>query len=328
MFMLVKNLRRSSGVHTGFSHRRLGGETALLLAICSVVAVLLPLPYDRGIITLTLIYAVAGIGMNVLSGYVGIISVGHAFFLAVGAYSWARLAPGSPWAAVGIALLICLVAALSIGSAFLRFRGYVLTIATLAVGQATFIGARTWTSLTGGNDGISAVPGVSILGLSSGDSLLVLCIAVLIVLFWLHGALAHLPPGLAMLAVWGDEEAAASAGIRVRLTRIVAFVVSAIPVTLAGVLLAQQTGYVSPDNFIIITSVNLMAIAVIGGRGWRWAPIFGAALVIALPEYARFVGEYRILIYGVVLTSVAFFAPGGLRQIFVGIGRVVVRAKR
>lgn len=313
LFNRLASGRNSEVAYVGYG--RFSIETIALWVVCAAIVFALPLPYDRGIVTLTVIYAIAGIGVNVLSGYVGIISVGHALFLAIGAYAWARLSPQSQPLAILVGLLAGTVIAAAIGWAFLRLRGYFLTIATLAIGQATFVGARIWVDFTGGNNGLSGIPSVSIPIVPPDSAVLVASIFVLGLVFWLHAVLGRIPPGLAMFAVRGNEEAAAAIGIRIRLTRTVAFVISAIPVVIAGALLAQHTSYISPDSFTIIASVNLMAIVVIGGRGWRWAPILGALFVVALPEYARFAGAYRLIFYGGILTVVALFAPGGLQQV-------------
>jgi branched-chain amino acid transport system permease protein len=169
--------------------------------------------------------------------------------------------------------------------------------------------------LTHGNNGITNVPRIDLPLVSGGISVFLVTLLVLALFFWIQDSLRSSRLGVSMLATRGDEEAAASLGISIPNTRILAFVFSAVPTVLGGVLLAQLTTYVHPDQFEVTTSVSLIAIPIIGGRGWRWAPILGALFVVALPEYVRFLSEYRLVLYGVLLTAIALFFPDGMRQI-------------
>lgn len=293
------------------------------------VAVVLyqPQAFDQRVLSLVALYALAGVGINVLVGYTGIVSVGHAAFLLIGAYSWALLSDDSPLLAVAAALGIGMGTAWLLGWICLRFRGFHMLVATLAFGLLMFAIAKNWEALTGGNNGVIGFETVEVGGLSRGLGIFVIALALLIVFFWLQDGLRQSRLGIAMLASRGDELSAASLSLSVRRLRNLAFVFSAAPTVLAGILLGQLTSLVHPDQFKIDTSVALIAIPIVGGRGWRWAPIVGALFVIGLPEYFRVLGDYRLIAYGGLLVAVVLLLPDGLRELMVKARRVVDRPR-
>jgi branched-chain amino acid transport system permease protein len=124
------------------------------------------------------------------------------------------------------------------------------------------------------------------------------------------------PLGLSMLVGRFDPPMAGALGVRVPTMRIVAFAFSAVTAALGGALIVQLAGGAFPDQFTTTASINLLIIPIIGGRGWRWAPLVGAIIVIALPEYLRFLDDYRLVVYGALVTAVALFLPGGAQQAF------------
>jgi branched-chain amino acid transport system permease protein len=300
---------------TGIGRRAL--ETAIIVIAGLVLVALRPLPYDVRVITLIVVYAMAGIGINVLIGYTGIVTFGHAAFLLLGAYGWALLSPLVPGAvAVLASLLVGVAVSWVLGWVCLRFRGYYIGIATVAFGMIVWAVAKNWESLTGGNNGISGIHRIELPMLSSSISVYVVALLLLAFFYWLQEGLRASSLGMSMLASRGDEDATACLGLSVAKIRVVAFIVSAVPTIIAGMFLAQLTTYISPDQFEIPTSISLVAIPIIGGRGWRWAPLLGAAFVVGLPEYVRFLAEYRLVMYGLILTTVALFFPDGFRQLF------------
>jgi branched-chain amino acid transport system permease protein len=118
-----------------------------------------------------------------------------------------------------------------------------------------------------------------------------------------------------MLTTRFDVPAAQALGVSVARVRLTAFMISSVPVTVAGAFLAQLVHYIGPDQFSLETSIRLIAIAIIGGRGWRWAPLPGAVVVVTLPELLRPLADYRLVFYGVTLAFVALFMPRGLNQV-------------
>jgi branched-chain amino acid transport system permease protein len=302
------------------STRRRLLELAGFAAVGIAVVLYEPQSFDQRVLTMVVLYALAGIGLNVLVGYAGIVSVGHAAFLLIGAYSWALLADDSPALAVATAVALGAGTAWVLGWICLRFRNFHLLVATLAFGLLMFAIAKNWETLTGGNNGVIGFESVELGGLSRGLGIFVIALVLLMAFFWLQDGLRQSRLGIAMLAARGDELAASSVSLSVRRVRNLAFIFSAVPTVIAGALLGQLTTYVHPDQFRIDTSVALIAIPIVGGRGWRWAPILGALFVIGLPEYFRVLGDYRLIAYGALLVAVVLFLPDGLRELLKKLG--------
>jgi branched-chain amino acid transport system permease protein len=271
--------------------------------------------YDLRILTQTIIFATAAVGLNVLVGFGGIVSVGHAAFMAIGGYAWARLAPSLGPAAIPVGVAIAVATAAVIGVICLRFRGYYLAVATLAFGLAALVAMRNWDAVTSADEGIRNVLQIDLPGLSGIDEVFMLSLIALTVFFYLQNVFRSSPVGNALVAARWNEEAASSVGISIPTVRVVAFVLSAVPACIAGALLTQLFHFSNPDMFDVGASINLIAIPIIAGRGWRWAPLLGAAVVIALPEYIRFLSDYRLIVYGALLTAIALFLPNGLREL-------------
>ena len=118
-----------------------------------------------------------------------------------------------------------------------------------------------------------------------------------------------------MLATRADVPAAQSFGISIATIRLITFIISSVPVTIAGAMLAQLFHYLGPDQFTLATSIQLIAIPIVGGRGTRWAPVLGVIVVVALPQYLRPLEDYRLVFYGVALTFVSLFLPKGLSEL-------------
>jgi branched-chain amino acid transport system permease protein len=287
-----------------------------VIAVAAIVLAAVLTPHPAHVAALTVVFAIAGIGLNIVVGFTGLVSLGHVLFFAVGAYCWARLSPVLPIpVAIVIPILIsCLLAAVIVGVT-LRVGGYYFAITTLAIGLLTFVFASNATAITGGFVGISGISQIEVPFLTGPGQVLATAGLVLAITYALQSSLRASPLGQAMLSMRFDPAAAQSLGVSVTMIRFVVFVISSIPVTLGGVFLAQLIHYISPEQFTLETSIQLLAIAVIGGRGWRWAPILGAVVVITLPELLRPLADYRLVFYGAALTFVSLFMPRGLSQL-------------
>lgn len=288
------------------------------IAVAAIgLAAVLP-PHDTQIAALTLIFALAGIGLNILVGYTGLVSLGHVVFLAIGAYGWARLIEVAP---PPVALLVPVVISVAVAAVImlmtLRVVGYYFGVTTLAIGLLGVVVVQNATDLTGGYAGISGIPQLGVPGFTGPGQVLVTSGVVLAVVYFVQSCLRESPLGAAMFATRFDVAASQSLGISVAAVRLVSFMISSVPVTLAGALLVQLVHYIGPDQVDLETSVRLIAIAVIGGRGWRWAPLLGAVVVVTLPELLRPLAEYRLVFYGLALAFVALFMPRGLNQLVI-----------
>jgi branched-chain amino acid transport system permease protein len=240
-----------------------------------------------GELALVYIYAIAGIGLMLLVGYTGLVSLGHAAFLAIGAYAhtW-FLSHGWPFplALLKASLITGLVGAL-IGLPAMRMTGIYLAIATLAFAVIVEQVIVHWESVTGGFRGM-VVPSPHLLGLDLGGSVAFYFVCLLILLVCLLFALNILrsPTGRAMTAVRDSEISAQSMGIHLARTKSMAFALSAAFTGLAGGLLANRLGYVAPEAFTVLISIQLLLMVVVGGLGSLHGVIYGAIFIGLLPQ--------------------------------------------
>jgi branched-chain amino acid transport system permease protein len=197
----------------------------------------------------------------------------------------------------------------------LRVSGYYFGVTTLAIGLLSVVAVQNVTWLTNGYAGISGIQQLTVPAFSGPAQVLVTSGVVLAVAYFLQSCLRESPLGAAMLTTRFDVPAAQALGVSVARVRLTAFMISSVPVTVAGAFLAQLVHYIGPDQFSLETSIRLIAIAIIGGRGWRWAPLPGAVVVVTLPELLRPLADYRLVFYGVTLAFVALFMPRGLNQV-------------
>lgn len=257
----------------------------LLLAL-----VLAPLGLDRfflGEFALVFIYAIAGIGLMLLVGYTGLVSLGHAAFLAIGAYAQAYLL-ASGWS-FPVAILTATALTAAVGALValpaMRMTGIYLAVATLAfavIVEHILIG---WVSVTGGFRGM-LVPEARWLGVNLGGAMAFywLCLGLLLVTLLLALNLLRSPSGRAMVAVRDSETSAESMGIHLARTKTIAFALSAGFTGLAGALFAHKIGYLAPDAFTFLISIQLLLMVVVGGLGSLHGAIFGAVFIGLLPQ--------------------------------------------
>lgn len=268
------------------------------------------------VMTLIAVYAVASVGMNVLVGFTGAVSIMNAAFLGIGGYSWARLADGpGAIAALGAGIGISLCIALAVGVLVLRLERFYFAVGTLALGTLATLTMRKWNGVTGGDAGMIGVRAIGVPSASRIESVFIVAVLALALFSYIQESMRHSALGKSMLVCRHDQAAGAGLGISVRASRLAAFAFSAVTGSIAGALVVQLAGSAFPEQFDVGTSISLIVIPIVGGRGWRWAPIAGAIVVIGGPEYFRFLAEYRLVAYGVLVTGLALFAPGGLREI-------------
>jgi branched-chain amino acid transport system permease protein len=257
----------------------------LLLAV-----LLAPLALDDfylGELALVYIYAIAGIGLMLLVGYTGLVSLGHAAFLAIGAYAhtW-FLTHGWPFplALLKASLISALIGAV-IGLPTMRMTGIYLAIATLAFAVIVEQVIVHWESVTGGFRGMP-VPDAGFLGfdLSGSMAFYFLCLLILLGSLVLALNILRSPTGRAMTAVRDSEISAQSMGIHLALTKSIAFALSAGFTGLAGGLLAHKFGYLAPDAFTLLFSIQLLLMVVVGGLGSLHGVIYGAIFIGLLPQ--------------------------------------------
>jgi branched-chain amino acid transport system permease protein len=277
-------------------------------------------------LTFILIYSIAGLGLMLLAGFTGLFSLGHAAFLGVGAYTQAVLTNAGvpfPVALAGAALLSAAVGFV-VGLPALRVKGIYLGIATLSFGFIVEEVMARWESVTGGNAGIHIKP-PEIMGwkLSSGEDFYFLCLLITVISTLLILNLLRTPTGRAFVAIRDSEISAQSMGIHLAYYKTLSFSLSAALAGVAGALYAHKLHFISPDQFNILQSIDLLLMIVIGGLGSVHGAFLGAIFLITMPQFISIVKDYlppvigmapglQGLVYGAVLIAFVLFEPLGL----------------
>ncbi|MGI9134525.1 MAG: branched-chain amino acid ABC transporter permease [Rhodoferax sp.] len=277
-------------------------------------------------LTLVLIYSVAGLGLMLLAGFTGLFSMGHAAFLGVGAYTHTVLTnAGVPFvlALAGAAVLSALVGVV-VGLPALRIKGIYLGIATLSFGFIVEEVLARWESVTGGNAGVH-IQKPNLFGwvLESGDQFYFLCLAITVVATLAILNLLRSPTGRAFVAIRDSEISAQSMGIHLAFYKTLSFSLSAALAGVAGALYAHNLQFISPDQFNILPSIDLLLMIVIGGVGSVHGAFLGAIFLITMPQLISMVKDFlppavgmapglQGFIYGLVLITFVLFEPMGL----------------
>lgn len=256
-------------------------------------------------------------GLNLLTGYAGQISIGHAAFYSVGAYTSALLA-----LRLNLPFLITFPAAgltagllgWIIGRPTLRLRGAYLAMATIGIGEIVQLVATNWTGLTAGAQGLKGVPTPVIFGIDFGTerSYFYLILVVTAALHWLLSRLVDSEVGRAWRAIKDNELAAQVMGVDVARMKVLAFVLSTVIAGLAGGLYAHLMNYVSPFGFGFKESVAFLCMALAGGLGWKIGPFLGVALLTFSRESFRAFDDYQLVVYGLLLIGTILFMPRGI----------------
>jgi branched-chain amino acid transport system permease protein len=273
--------------------------------------------YYQTLLILTVSYATAALGLTVLLGYSGQISLAQAAFFGIGAYVFSVLAVTyniSYWLSIIASLTVTSAFGFFLGAISLRLASHYLALVTIGFQIITQVVLNNWRGFSGGADGISNIPRPTLPGIGALTdrtfywfALIVFCIAAYIVYRLRNSRL-----GWALLALREDEIAAASNGISVFWTKVLAFAVSAALGGLGGILYASGSLYISPDVFNFYQSVSFFAMTLVGGRESIIGTSLGAGLITFLPEVLRFLHAYTIAIYGFLIVVVVLFLPDGL----------------
>ena len=260
--------------------------------------------------------AIACIGLNVLLGLAGQISLGHIGFMAIGAYTTVLLMEKAGWpylAATAAAIVLVSVVGGLLAMPALRVRGPYLAMVTIAFGFIVEHGTIEWRDLTGGGNGLILTAPPAVFGLQLSERHLAIVGIVLVFAgLILFERLKRSGWGYAMRAARDTEVATRSIGIDLVHVRTVAFVISAAAMALAGALFAPLQGYISPSSFPFLQSILLLFGVMVGGAGSTLGPVIGAALVVLLPELLSDLAEYRLLAFGILLFAVLRVAPSGI----------------
>ncbi|MFN3658011.1 MAG: branched-chain amino acid ABC transporter permease [Pseudolabrys sp.] len=299
--------------------RLLHSPYAVVIVVAIVVALLplaLPTTFYMRIAALVFIFSLAVVGLNLLMGFAGQVSLGHAGFCGIGAYavaigpthfglpSWASLILGA--AAAGLLAFI-------VGRPILRLRGHYLAVATLGLGLLIAMVFTNESSLTGGPDGMP-VPRMELFGYRLTGPRLWYWISgiTLVIGAWIAANLIASPTGRALRSIHDSETAARVLGVDVARYKLVAFVISAVYASVAGAYLALFDGLVTPISAGFLRSIEFVTMAVLGGLGSILGSIVGAALLVLLPQLLTVFHEYEHIMLGIVMMLVMIFLPAGI----------------
>jgi branched-chain amino acid transport system permease protein len=299
------------------------------VAVVAVVAVLLlasqAQAFRVGQLTNVFIIAIAIVGLNLVTGHTGLLSIGHSAFFGLGAYTTGVLVVRydvAPMTTIPVAVVLSFVLGLLVGLPSLRIKGLYLALVTLAVGVSFPEIIRRAEELTGGAAGLVvrsaslAPPAWTGLGRAQrGIWMFWVSAAVLLLVMWLSRNLVRSRFGLGMRSTRDHEIAAASSGVRVARTKILAFGVSGAITGLAGSLFTMYIGALSPDgSFTLLKSIELVTGLVLGGIATQLGPVIGAVAVVFLPQLtgAFSTGPLSGVVFGVVLIAIVFVMPEGI----------------
>lgn len=305
-------------------------EPRFRVVLCLALGIaLLPLlvdnPFHLRIAALVCLYGIATLGLNLLMGFTGQVSLGHAGFLAIGAYAVA-IGPSrfglAGWAALLCGMVLAALVALAVGRPILKLKGHYFAVATLGFGLLVSMALNNETGTTGGPDGIG-VPRLAIGPWVLRDTLgwygvsgtaLVLCA-------WMVSNLIGSPTGRALRAIHDSEVAAGVLGVDVARYKLAAFVISAVMAAFAGALLAMLDGHVTPVAAGFLRSVEFVTMAVLGGLGSILGSVVGAAILVVLPQVLVFFHDYEHIVLGLlIMLCMVFLRAGIVPAVFARLG--------
>ncbi len=310
-----------------------GVLTGLSLAALLIALLFLPRcvtnAYYLHVINLAGIYCLVTIGINLLTGYTGQVSMGHAGFFAAGTYVSALLMlnAGFPWiAGAAAAAVFAAVCGFVIAVPAMKLAGSYLVLATVGFGEIVRLILLNWTPVTRGAAGLVGIPLPDILGMKimSEREFFYLILAVLVLGTYVAFRMAASKIGRTFKAIREDELAARAMGVPVDRYKTAAFVISAAYAGVAGALYGSFSGVASPDNFTFDDSVAFLCMSVIGGNRTVGGALIGTVVLVSLTELLRAFQAYRLIVYGIILIFTVICMPQGLAGLF---SKIRVRAQ-
>jgi branched-chain amino acid transport system permease protein len=294
---------------------RVGGMGVLALVLV-IAPQFFPNTYFFDVASNAIFNAIVCVGLNLLIGYAGQISLGHAGFFALGAYGSALFTgraglPSLVALIISAAIVGCI--AFIVSRPILRLRGHYLAMATLGIGIIIYIVLKTETRITGGSDGLS-VAAFSIAGWTiSGDRAWYwIGAATLFLAVWLALNLIDSPVGRALRALHSSEVGAEVVGVDTTRYKVMVFVLSAIFASVVGSLFAHKTGFITPDISSFFHSIELVTMVVLGGMASTFGAVIGALILTSLPQLLAAFDDYETVVLGAIMMGTMIFMPKGL----------------
>ena len=296
------------------------------------LAILIAAPLGRGsyfslILSTWLIYTIAAMGLNLTLGYAGQISLAQSAFIGIGAYVSALMTlNGWHWlATIPFAIALCFIIGLAVGFPALRVKGHFLAFVTLAFSAIAFLVLRNEEWLTGGVYGLSNMPRPdfwffnaarrsTVLGIpmTPTTKMYYVCLVVFIIFAALMYGLIRSPWGRAFKGLRENPIRAESLGVDTRRLTLLAFAIGSASAGLAGTLVSPVVQFIEPASFALGHSLRILLMVIVGGAGFFFGPMVGAAVVILLPEFLRFTEGYYLIIYAALVIVLMIYSPNGL----------------
>ena len=296
------------------------GRTAVPIAIVALTAAALLAAaksdgYTPFVLALVALTAVVGVGLNILLGLTGQVSLGHVGFYAIGAYTVAILTLKGVgfWFALPLAGAVAGIVGFALALPALRVTGPYLAMVTIAFAFIIQHGTIEWRALTGGANGLMGIAPPSLGGLVFSErEMAMLAVTLAGASLYAFHRLARSGWGMAMVAVRDAEPAARSIGLNPVIVKTAAFSLSAVFTGLAGGIFAPLLMFVAPDSFPFSQSILFLFAVIVGGAGWTFGPVVGALVSVVLPELLSSLAEYRLLFFGASLLVILWVAPAGV----------------
>lgn len=325
-------LGRYTQAHAWFE-RQLAREKTFAFILLAIMLIAYPIifindAYLIHVATVAGIFAIMALGLNITLGFAGLLDAGFAVYFAAGAYTSSQLAViwGVPfWIGMPLGGLVAALFGFIIAWPALRVQGHYLAMVTLGYGLIMNILHRNLTFLTNGTDGVLGIPPPSILGFDFFRSPKILgyelpfqmnfyylVLALVGITMFVSYRLLNSSIGRAWEAIREDEIAAKCFGIDLTRMKVLAFSTGAFFGGIGGATFAHQIGFIHPDNFVLLTSITILAMVLIGGMGNVMGVAFGAVALIFLPERLREFENLRLLLFGLAMTLIMVLRPQGL----------------
>ncbi|MFJ5761268.1 branched-chain amino acid ABC transporter permease [Neobacillus sp. NPDC093182] len=294
----------------------------IIILVLILLAIVFPLisqnDYFIHVMTLSFIWMIGVYGLNLLAGYTGYLSLAHAGFFAIGAYSLGLLtvkAEMNFWPALVLSLVITGVIGFFVGLISLRTKEHFFAIYTLCVGYIIYLVIDKWDSVTEGVRGLIGIPAPANIGPLSFETLqshyyLVLFFLLLVVLILYR--IVHSLSGRTYIAIRNSEDLAQTIGISTMKNKLTVFVISTVIAGLSGALYASFVRFIGPDIGSIAIVFDFLTYLLVGGIGTLSGPIVGTILIVVLSQRLQFLQDYRMLVFGPVLTLLIIFYPRGI----------------
>lgn len=262
------------------------------------------------------LYCVLALSLNLVTGFAGQLSFGHAAFYGIGAYTGALVMLNLRlpfWLALIVSALVAALFGLLLGLPTLRLRGDYLAIVTLGFGEIVRLVLVNWSSLTRGPKGLPGIPAPVVFGyrFSGRVPYYYLVLSMVVVTVFIVHRITTSGPGMAMMCIKNDEVAAESIGIYPIKIKLMSFMLSAALAGVAGTFYASYISFISPDTFLYNDSVTILAMVVLGGLSSIPGSIVGAVVLSIVPEILRSVSDYRMILYGALMVFMMIYRPEG-----------------